>query len=86
MKDSTRRPDQREPLPIPPIPRISFKLWMEETDAHLDRYEGTNTLDYPRVPWAEWYDEGYTPRRAAQFAIGYDPPPTDDLSIPGGSV
>jgi hypothetical protein len=86
MKDSTRRPDQREPLPVPPIPKISFKLWLEETDAHLDRYAGTQTLDYPSFPFATLYDDNVSPREAAVLAINYDPPPTDDLSIPGGSV
>jgi hypothetical protein len=93
MSDSTRRPGEfqwgasaREPLPVPPIPRISFKLWLEETDAHLDRYAGTGTLDYPLAPFHTWYDGGASSQHAALLAIGYDPPPTDDLSIPGGSV
>jgi hypothetical protein len=49
--------------------KMTFDEWMKAVDAVVQHNCGMTSSDLPDVCYADWYDEGDTPGRAASRAI-----------------
>lgn len=48
----------------------SFDQWLKEVDAAIKaKFMGLGMLDLPDCPYADWYEDGVTPKGAASRAI-----------------
>jgi hypothetical protein len=52
-----------------PKPDTGFVKWYAVASRQLDKLTGIDADEYFDVPWHDWYDDGYTPNRAAKAAI-----------------
>jgi hypothetical protein len=48
---------------------LSFDEWMRAVDAQVEALAGCNIYDLPDCCYPDWYDDGLSPREAAQRAI-----------------
>jgi hypothetical protein len=46
-----------------------FDAWMRQVDAYLFDELGLTSADLPDMLWADWHEEGLTPRQAARRAL-----------------
>jgi hypothetical protein len=44
-------------------------IWMDKVDQHVQAIAGLSLYDLPDVPLADWFDDGFRPREAAQLAL-----------------
>lgn len=47
----------------------TFEQWMKLVDRWVARLCGMSFADLPDAPYADWYERGTTPMRAAKRAI-----------------
>lgn len=46
-----------------------FKDWLHDVDRHVTAKTGLGRDDLPDCPYADWYEEGVSPKRAAARAL-----------------
>ena len=51
---------------------IGFEAWLIVADREVSRKAGVGLLDLPDVALRDWYDDGITPREAAELALEND--------------
>jgi hypothetical protein len=49
--------------------KMSFIDWKPEVDRQMDRLFGVVSDDLPDMPYYDWYEQGLSPKRAAQLAV-----------------
>mgnify|MGYP001558445423 FL=1 len=52
--------------------RRTFESWMAKVDQHVSRRAGVSVHDLTDCYFADWYEDGLTPSRAASRAIRAD--------------
>lgn len=50
---------------------MSFEQYMQKVDSILSQKVGLTSSDLPDVCYADWHEEGVTPKSAAARAIKY---------------
>lgn len=51
------------------MPRLTFDEWMKRVDAHVSRICGLSYSDLPDIAYRDMYDDGASPKEAAQEAL-----------------
>ena len=52
--------------------KIGFEEWMKKVDAILaDSFMGLDSSDLPDCNYADWHEDGYSPRQACRMAVRY---------------
>ena len=49
--------------------KTGFAEWMQKVDAILVATLGMESADLPDCCYADWHEDGYTPRQAARMAV-----------------
>ena len=44
-------------------------IWMDKVNRHVEAIAGLSVWDLPDCPFADWHEDGYSPREAANLAL-----------------
>jgi hypothetical protein len=51
------------------MPKMPFEKWLELVDRYVKEETFLSYQDLPDCPYADWYQDGVTPKSAAKRAI-----------------
>ncbi|MCP4424433.1 MAG: hypothetical protein GY803_08085 [Chloroflexi bacterium] len=64
-----------------PQQQVSFETWMSQVDAAVSGMAFISVYDLADQPFRDWYNDGYSPREAAEEALESEGYPMEALLL-----